>query len=249
MSSEFLYIGHRGTRTSFDENTIEAFEKAIEFGANYIELDVRKTKDNKLIILHDPSFERTTSGTGLVNNFFSTEIRKFKTKRKNKSIPLLSEVLDEFKGKIKFMIELKGQDIRDDVFNLVITKGQLKECIFSGRRLNDLKEIKIKTPKAKVCYNITKGDILNLNQFTQLGKQMKLSLEIDMINLRSSLITKEFIDICHFNNILALSWDFLEYKNPIDKIRSLIDDQIDGILFDNHENIPIIKNMYKKLNL
>ena len=114
--------------------------------------------------------------------------------------------------------------------------------------LKDLKEIKIKTSNAKVCYNITKGDFLNLNQFTQLGKQIKLSLEIDMISLRSSLITKEFIDICHFNNILALSWDFLEYKNPIDKIRSLIDDQIDGILFDNHENIPIIKNMYKKLN-
>ncbi|MFX0137294.1 MAG: glycerophosphodiester phosphodiesterase, partial [Candidatus Hodarchaeota archaeon] len=145
MSSEFLYIGHRGTRTSFDENTIEAFEKAIEFGANYIELDVRKTKDNELIILHDSSLERTTTGSGLIKDYFLSEIRKIKTKRKSKNIPILSEVLDKFKGKIKFMIELKGHDIRDDVFNLVATKDLLKECIFSGRRLNDLKEIKIKT--------------------------------------------------------------------------------------------------------
>lgn len=246
MNSKFLYIGHRGTRTNFDENTIEAFKKAIEFGANYIELDVRKIKDNELIVLHDPSLDRTTKGTGLIINFLWAEIRNFKTKIKNEKIPLLSKVLDEFKGKIKFMIELKGQDVRDDVIKLVNAMDLLKECIFSGRRLNDLKEIKNKTPEAKICYNITKGDPLTLDDFLQLGSQKKLSLDIDMISLRSNLITPEFINICHSNNILALSWDFLEYKNPISKIKSLIDIQIDGVLFDNHKNISVIKKEYKE---
>lgn len=248
MSSEFLYIGHRGTRTDFDENTIEAFKKAIEFGANYIELDVRKTKDNKLTILHDPSLDRTTTGSGLISNFTWAEIRNFKTKIKSKQIPLLSEVFDEFKGRIKYIIELKGQYVRDDVFNLVNVKGLLKECVFSGRRLNDLKEIKIKNSGVKICYNITKGETLKLNEFLQLGRQKKLSLDIDMISLRSNLITSEFINICHSHNILVLSWDFLKYKNPIDKIKSLIDDQIDGILFDNYKNISIIKKNMRKFN-
>ncbi|MFX1502507.1 MAG: glycerophosphodiester phosphodiesterase [Promethearchaeota archaeon] len=246
MNSNFLYIGHRGTRTDFDENTIEAFEKAIEFGANYIEFDVRKTKDNHLIIMHDSSLDRTTTGSGLISNFNCAEIRSFKTKNKRKEIPLLSEILDTFKGKTKFMIELKEQNVTDSVFTLVNNKGLLKECVFSGRRLNDLKHIKNKNPDVKICYNITKGDHLKLDDFLNLGSQKKLSLNLDMVSLRSNIITAEFIDICHSNNYLALSWDFLEHKSPIDKIKRLIDLQIDGILFDNHKNISVIKKRYKK---
>jgi glycerophosphoryl diester phosphodiesterase len=245
MSSNFLYIGHRGTRTNYDENTVEAFKKAIEFGANYIELDVRKTKDNILIIIHDSSLDRTTIGSGLISNFNWVEIKLSKTKITNKKIPLLSEVLDTFKGKTKFMIELKGQDIKDAVFNLVKAKGLIKECVFSGRRLNDLQDMKNKNFDAKICYNITKGDFLKLDEFLQIGRQKKLSFHFDMVSLRSNMITSEFIEICHSNNYKALSWDFLQYKNPIDKIKRLIDLQIDGILFDNHKNIPIIKKMYK----
>ncbi|MFW9881799.1 MAG: glycerophosphodiester phosphodiesterase, partial [Candidatus Thorarchaeota archaeon] len=157
MISEFLYIGHRGTRTDFDENTFEAFTKAIEFGANYVELDVRKTKDNKLIILHDSSLDRTTTGSGLIKNLVWAEIRNFKTKINYNNIPLLSDVLDKFNGKIKFMIELKGEDIRNDIFDLVNTKGLLKECIFSAKKINDLKGLKKKSAEVKTCYNITKG--------------------------------------------------------------------------------------------
>ncbi|MFX1327065.1 MAG: glycerophosphodiester phosphodiesterase [Promethearchaeota archaeon] len=246
MCSKFLYIGHRGTRTDFDENTIQAFKKAIEFGANYIELDVRKTKDNKLIILHDSSLDRTTNGSGDLNNFSLSEIHLLKTKLTKKKIPLLSEVLDIFRGKVRFMIDLKQRGIEDETFNFVKSSGLLKECIFSGRCLHELKKIKLKTPEVKVCYNITKGDPFNLEDFLKLGRQKKLFIDIDMISLRSDLITSEFINICHFNNILALSWDFLSYIHPLEKIKSLIDCQINGILFDNYKNILLIKKHYKE---
>ncbi len=240
MSSEFLCIGHRGTRTNFDENTIEAFKKAIEFGANYIELDVRKSKDNKLIILHDSSLDRTTTGSGLIKNLVWAEIRNFKTKNKCNKIPLLSEVLDKFNGKTKFMIDLKEQDIKDDVFDLVNAKGLLKEIVFSGRILNDLEELKKKSAEIKICYNITKGIELKLDEFLLLGKEKRFYKNIDMINLKSRFVTSEFIQICHSNRILALAWDFLQHKNPLDEIKELIDNHIDGILFDNHRNISEI---------
>ena len=47
MTTKLLFIGHRGTRANTDENTVEAFKKALEFGANWVEFDVRKTKDEK----------------------------------------------------------------------------------------------------------------------------------------------------------------------------------------------------------
>ena len=85
MKPNFKYIGHRGTRVGFDENTISAFEKVIDYGANYIEFDVQKTKDGKLIILHDYSLERTTNGSGLLREYTYQEIKNFRTKKKKRT--------------------------------------------------------------------------------------------------------------------------------------------------------------------
>ena len=68
MNRTFICIGHRGTRI-LDENTIYAFVKALKYGAEYIEFDIRKTKDNKLVVIHDATIERTTSGEGLIKDF------------------------------------------------------------------------------------------------------------------------------------------------------------------------------------
>ena len=62
------------------------------------------------------------------------------------------------------------------------------------------------------------------------------------------MITQEFIDICHINNIFALAWNFVRFKNPINVIKTLIEKGINGILFDNYQNIKSIKNWLKNLN-
>ena len=88
MKSNFKYIGHRGTRVGFDENTNTAFETVIKYGANYIEFDVQKTNDGKLIILHDYSLERTTNGSGLLREYSYQEIKTFRTKKKENKFPI-----------------------------------------------------------------------------------------------------------------------------------------------------------------
>ncbi|MDX1798471.1 MAG: glycerophosphodiester phosphodiesterase family protein, partial [Candidatus Lokiarchaeia archaeon] len=115
MDSEFLFIGHRGTRTDFDENSIIAFEKALDSGANCIEFDVRKSKDGNLIILHDPTLDRTTRNSGLIKNLHLNEIKEIRTKNDGSNIPTLSEILKTLKGKTKFMIELKVDNIYDKI--------------------------------------------------------------------------------------------------------------------------------------
>ena len=245
MTKKLLFIGHRGTRTNFEENTFIAFNKAIEYGAEYIEFDVRKTQDQKFIIMHDSSLERTTNGFGLLKNFTFNEIKKLKIKYSHSHIPTLFDVLDELKGKTKFMIELKEEGLKEGISKLVENIGLFEDVIFSGRRLSDLKYIKTKYYQSKVCYNITKGLGLTTTEFLELGKNKKLSFKPDLISLRSDLISLEFIEICHKNEISALTWDFLKYDNPLDKIKSLIRIGIDGILFDNYENILKIKNWIK----
>ncbi len=241
MSSEFLYIGHRGTKAIFDENTISAFVKAIELGANCIEFDVRETKDGKLIILHDNTLDRTTTGSGLLKNFNYYEIKEYRTKNHNEEIPLLGEALNFLKGKTQFMIELKDNNIKDRILKTVIHYNLLKDCIFSGRNLQELRNIKNSYPDSRICYNITKGFDFKLNKFLKLGKINNLMIKPDLISLRSNLVTKDFIEVCHKNNIKSLAWDFLSYRDARSHIKSLIAEGIDGILFDDHRNIAEIK--------
>ncbi|MEM3174237.1 MAG: glycerophosphodiester phosphodiesterase family protein, partial [Candidatus Bathyarchaeia archaeon] len=62
-----LKIGHRGAKAYEPENTIRSFKRALELGVNAIELDVRRTKDGELVVIHDAEVDRTTSGKGLVS--------------------------------------------------------------------------------------------------------------------------------------------------------------------------------------
>ncbi len=241
MIYNFLFIGHRGTRIEFDENTILAFKKAKEYGANYIEFDVRKTKDRKLVVIHDSNLNRTTNGSGFLKDFTYKEIKTFKTVVNQKTIPLLTEVLDEFNGKVNFMIELKEEGLTDDVVKIIKKKKLLTNTIISGRRLHDLLKIKNKIPNMRCCFSITKGLGLSLPEFLNMGLDIKKNFQFDMISLRSNLLTQKFIEKCHLNEIMALSWDFLDYKDPISRIKYLIIKGIDGILFDDYKNIKTIK--------
>lgn len=153
MKREFLFIGHRGTRTDLDENTIAAFKKAIKFGANYIEFDVRRTKDGKFVILHDKFLNRTTTGSGLLKNYNYEIVSKIITRNNFSNIPLLTDVLLELKGKTKFTIDLKEKGLKNDVLKLVEEESLLENSIFSGRLLRDVKTIKNHYPRITSCFN------------------------------------------------------------------------------------------------
>jgi len=71
-----VIIAHRGSRYINPENTIIAFKNAVLLGADFLEFDVRLTKDNELIILHDHDVDRTTNGTGNVRDLTLSEIKK-----------------------------------------------------------------------------------------------------------------------------------------------------------------------------
>lgn len=243
-----LFIGHRGTRIEYDENTLDAFDIALKSGANYIEFDVRKTKDNELVIFHDSKVDRITHSKGLLVNYTYPEIARMRFKLTDSHIPTLNEVLKQFKNRIKFIIELKSEDLRECVINTINFHNMLKDCIISGRNLSDLEIIKQNYHESCVCYNITKGKDLKLKDFMKQSRERKLSFIPDFISLRSKMITPEFIEICHKNEILVLTWDFTFYKNPLKVIKSLIEMGIDGILFDNYKNISLIKLWLEKIN-
>ena len=78
-----LNFAHRGASKYFPENTILAFKEAIKANANGIELDVHKTKDNILVVIHDEDIQRTFKGKGLVKDMTLKELRSFKCRNIN----------------------------------------------------------------------------------------------------------------------------------------------------------------------
>lgn len=96
---KILNIAHRGYSGKFDENTILAFKKAIEYKADGIETDVQLSKDNVPVLIHDETLDRTTNGHGYVKNYTLDELKFFRTKslpkvkeRKERSIKELQNI-------------------------------------------------------------------------------------------------------------------------------------------------------------
>jgi glycerophosphoryl diester phosphodiesterase len=123
-----LRIGHRGARAYEPENTLRSFKKALEISVDAVELDVRKTKDNQLVVIHDADVKRTTDGKGLVSELTLKQIKEFSTE-KGEKIPTLKEALDFLDQKVKILIELKEEGVEEKVLSAVRENGLQKNVI------------------------------------------------------------------------------------------------------------------------
>jgi glycerophosphoryl diester phosphodiesterase len=112
----FEIVAHRGVPTETPENTIASFQRAIELGADAVELDVRLTADKIPIVYHYYYLQENASASGAIFNFTLEQLRDVKVFCKNNPsasngrISTLSEILETFNGKIGLEIEIKGPE-------------------------------------------------------------------------------------------------------------------------------------------
>jgi glycerophosphoryl diester phosphodiesterase len=130
-------ISHRGEHLHHPENTLAAFQAAIDAGADYFELDVRTTSDGKFVIMHDSTLDRTSNGTGEVHKHTFDEIRaldagsKFSPAFAGTRVPTLDEAFDLAHGKINVYVDTKYADpqqlvdtiVRHDMLDHVVIYG------------------------------------------------------------------------------------------------------------------------------
>lgn len=137
-SSSVIVVTHRGDWRNFPENSLEAIDNAIKMGVDIVELDVKRTKDGELILMHDRTLDRTTTGKGLVSENTLSDIRKLNLRngcniRTIHKVPTLEEALLHAKGKI--MINLDQADLYfDQIYELMKKTGTTKQIIMKGRK-------------------------------------------------------------------------------------------------------------------
>lgn len=152
---------HRGASQYAPENTMEAFELAIQQGADGIETDVHLTKDNQLVIMHDEKIDRTTNGKGYIQDYTYEELKAFNANYQHGDypfchIPLLAELLELVKKTgIYLNIELKTDvifypDIEKKVLTLVKEYDLLPQVIFSSFNHYSLMKLRELDPTVKI---------------------------------------------------------------------------------------------------
>lgn len=137
-------IGHRGAAGIEPENTLRSIKKAIDLGVDRIEIDVRVTKDKRLVVVHDETVDRTTNGQGYVKELVFDELRKLDA-GKGEKIPTLEEVLGLTRGKVILQIELKAMEATGLVVHLIEEMKTEKDVVITSsmqealERVHDLK--------------------------------------------------------------------------------------------------------------
>ncbi|MEM6262207.1 MAG: glycerophosphodiester phosphodiesterase family protein [Bacteroidota bacterium] len=134
--AQTVVIAHRGASGTAPENTLSAVKRALEMGADQIEIDVHLSKDGEVIVIHDPTLERTTTGTGTVEEHTLQELKKldagtwFSEKFTGEPIPTLEEVLDMIDGKAVLLIEIKHgkQHLYEGISQKVIERVRKKKA-------------------------------------------------------------------------------------------------------------------------
>jgi len=136
-----LRIGHRGARAYAPENTLASFRKALEIGVDAVELDVRKTKDNQIVVIHDEDVKRTTNGEGTVSELTLKEIKGLDAGNGEK-ISTLEETLDFLDKKVKVFVELKEAGIEKQVLSIICDKGLEKNVVMVSFLEDALKKVR-----------------------------------------------------------------------------------------------------------
>ena len=127
-----LIVAHRGASAEAPEHTLAAFEAAVAQEADLIELDVRLSADGQLVVIHDEQLERTTDGRGLVREYTLQALKRldaggwFGRAFRGQRIQTLTELLERFRDRVRFAIELKeGSDISQGIEERLVSLLQI----------------------------------------------------------------------------------------------------------------------------
>lgn len=226
-----LNVAHRGASALAPENTMAGFEKAVELGADVIELDLHMSQDGELVVIHDDTLDRTTDGCGPVHQRSLGELMRLDAGRwfgegfAGQRIPRLDEVLDRFAGKVTLALEIKAGStffpgIEEKVVSALRQRAAIGDAAvasFDHYALRRLKEIE---PTIRTAALLV-GRPVSLSALAGPAKANGLALE-------ASFVTKTEVEACRAAGLQLVVW----VVNEPAQMRHFINLGVDGIITD-----------------
>jgi glycerophosphoryl diester phosphodiesterase len=221
--NSILKIGHRGAKGYEPENTLIAFEKAIDLKVDGVELDVHLSSDGILMVIHDETIDRTTNGKGFINQITALKLKKY-------GIPRLTEVLNLANQKYFINIELKGIGTAKPVVDLIThyiseENWNYTDFLVSSFDWKMLEEVHLLNPKIRIGV-LTEESIEEALAFAKKIKAFSIHADY-------RLLIKENVALVQENGFEIYTWT-VNSKDDIQKIKSF---NVNGIISDFPDRI------------
>ncbi|MBW7473165.1 glycerophosphodiester phosphodiesterase [Paenibacillus oenotherae] len=236
QSAKVLTIAHRGASGYAPENTMAAFEKALELDADYIELDVQLSRDGRLMLIHDTTVNRTTNGTGLVGSMTYDELKTldagsfFSPAFAGEPIPSLDEALDRYHNRIGILIEIKSPHlypgIEEKIAQALRVRGlhqsNDQKIIVQSFDFQSLKKFHSLLPEVPI-------GVLTAGSY-HLTEEMlaEFSAYADYINPNLLFVNEDVVQRIHAHGMGIMTWTVRDAA----QVRPLLKLNVEGIITD-----------------
>lgn len=195
---QILVAAHRGAHDIVPENSLPSIHRALELGVDIIELDIRLSKDNIPILMHDKSLDRTTNAVGLISDYTFKELREFRLLKNGEVtehvIPTLAEALALTKDRLVVDIDLKTDKV-EFVVDVVKTSQAQKHIMFFNSKLQVLANLRKLLPSAV---------IMPLASNANEAKYFAKNFGIEIVHLKDSFSSSSLTNYIRDNN--SASW-------------------------------------------
>lgn len=225
---KFIVCAHRGDHTVAPENTLDAIEEAIKVGVDFVELDLRTSKDGVIVLMHDGTVNRTTTGAGKVSDLTFAELRALKIKgarRETELVPTFEEALALTRGKVRIYMDIKA--VTPEQVLPLLKKHRMERNVIAYTYGADHRDVWRKgAPKIPLI-----SDISDMKSPAQIETEFKLS-PFAITDGNAFEYTSLFIETWHKLGVVVVP----DIQNPAEgpeQWQPLIDAGVDGFQTDH----------------
>jgi glycerophosphoryl diester phosphodiesterase len=206
MTADFMVIAHRGASAYAPENTLAAFDLALQLGCRHLELDVDLSRDGQIVVMHDDTVDRTTGGTGPVGSHTLAELRAldagawFGPPFAGERIPTYAEILERYRGRAHLHTELKGRapHLASSVADLVRQYGMVDHVTVTSFQYQRLADIRAYAPELPTGWLVNEVSDLTITQAEALG--------LTQICPQANTVTPALVRRLHAEGFVVRAW-------------------------------------------
>ena len=232
-----IVTAHRGYSAAAPENTLPAFQLAIDHGCERAELDVQMTKDGIVMVTHDANLRRCAGRNGNIYDLTYDEVRRldagrwFGQKYTGTRVPTLEEGLDQCKGRIQLNIEIKPNaatpELEAETVRIIYEKSFEHDCVITSQSYDTLCKVKELAPEIQTGYILALG----------VGSYYDLPAA-DFFSVESTFITPGMVQQIHLRGKTISAWTVNRQEDASDLLSLGVDD----IITDKPEMVQQLMN-------
>ncbi len=237
-----IIIGHRGASNLAPENTLKAFKKAIELGADCIEFDILETKDGEIVVSHDEEISKLTGQHGYIRNLTFKELKSYDF-GEGEQIPSFEELIELTKGKISLNCEVIVEGISNKVINILQKYDIIDSVLVSSFKHQELLKFQKIYPTIKLAFLEHYGYKTPCPwEVRKQWIQFCIDNNLYAINPFYALVDQQFVELAHDNEIKIFPFTV----DTVPTMRKLIKLGVDGLITDD---IVKAKTVLSKMKL